>query len=35
LKNASFEGREKKKENEEKMRKNKKFKVRNEGALAW
>jgi hypothetical protein len=29
LKNASFEGREKKKENEEKIRKNKKFKVWN------
>jgi hypothetical protein len=29
LKNASFEGREKKKENEEKIRKNKKLKVRN------
>jgi hypothetical protein len=29
LKNASFEGRGKKKENEEKIRKNKKLKVRN------
>jgi hypothetical protein len=29
LKNASFEGREKKKENEEKIMKNKKIKVRN------
>jgi hypothetical protein len=29
LKNASFEGREKKEENQEKIRKNKKLKVRN------